>query len=111
MSGFSEADLSDEAKAEIRSIPSMIYFGVPTVEAVIMRNLGIPRSLSKSFGARFQEEKPSASGLPRIQSARQWLNNASPETWQSIATQSGVRMSGDRLKKAWKIITGNHVLE
>lgn len=111
MSELSKAELSEEIKTEIRSIPSMIYFGVSTVEAVIMRNLGVPRSLSQSFGARFQKEIPSTGGLPRIQSARHWLNNASANTWQSVANQSGVRMSGERLKRAWTVITGNSASE
>lgn len=111
MSNLSEADLSDAKKAEIRSIPSMVYFGVPTVEAVIMRNLGVPRSLSQAFGTKFGTESVTEEGTPRIQKARQWLNAASPETWQSAAIESGVRMSGERLKKAWKIITGNNSAE
>ncbi|MFP4166827.1 MAG: DEAD/DEAH box helicase [Opitutales bacterium] len=109
MSGLSQSELSDEANAEIRSIPSMIYFGVPTVEAVIMRNLGVPRSLSQAFGSKFRAEGDADNKtVPRIQEARLWLNEASAEKWQTMASESGVRMSGDHLKKAWNVITGNN---
>ena len=46
MSGLADADLPEATKAEIRSVPSMIYFGVPTMDAVLMRSLSVPRSIS-----------------------------------------------------------------
>jgi replicative superfamily II helicase len=108
MSDLSSAEISEESKAEIRSVPSMIYFGVPTVEAVLMRSLGVPRSLSIEFGHRFAETNDSSVQIPQIQQARNWLEATSVETWQEVASQSGLSMNGKRLRDTWRIITGHY---
>ncbi len=108
MSGIAEADLPMEAKAEIRTVPSMIYFGVPTVEAVLMRSLGVPRSVSVSLGRRFADAPADTQSEPRLQRARKWLENSSPDLWQEATRQSNVPMDGKRMWKAWRIITGSH---
>lgn len=107
MSGLADANLSDEAKAAIRSVPSMIYFGVPTIEAVLMRSLGVPRSISVAMGKRFTDEATESEPVPRLQKARAWLERSSAETWQEIARESNLPMDGKRMQDAWRIITGN----
>ena len=101
-------DLSAEEQAEIRSVPSMIYFGVPTVEGVLMRSLGVPRSVSVQLGQRFAMENNKDEHIPRLQKARRWLEESSPETWQEVADQAGLMMDGQRVCDAWRIITGHN---
>ena len=108
MSNLADANLSDERKAEIRSVPSMIYFGVPSVEAVLMRSLGVPRCVSVALGQRFAVEATKDEHVPRLQKARIWLEQSSPETWQEVAKQTDLAMDGKRVRDAWRIITGNH---
>jgi len=110
MSVLADADLSEEAKAGIRSVPAMIYFGVPTIEAVLMRSLGVPRSISVGMGRRFAGEEKKAEPAPRLQKARAWLERSSTETWQEVAGESNLSMDGKRLRDAWCIITGNQPL-
>jgi len=107
MSGLEDADLSEEAKAQIRSVPSMIYFGVPTVEAVLMRSLGVPRSISVAMGSRFASEEDKAEVAPRLQKARTWLERTSPDIWREIVQASNLPMDGKRMQDAWLIITGD----
>jgi hypothetical protein len=108
MSDLKYEDLSEEAKTEIRSVPSMIYFGVPTVEAVLMRNLNVPRSISVALGEQFKNEITEKEAMPRIQKAREWLENSPAKTWQNAAAESGISMNGNRLREAWRIISGNY---
>lgn len=108
MSGLEDAPLSSENMEAIRFVPSMIYYGVPTVEAVLMRSLGVPRSVSVHLGAEFQQNEVLNKPLPRIQKARQWLDNASSEAWQRAIGKSDIKMSGERMQKAWRIITGRN---
>lgn len=107
MSDLADAALSDEAKSDIRCVPSMIYFGVPTVEAVLMRSLGVPRSMSVRLGHRFREQSNKRDLAPRLQRARKWLAETSAEVWQEVARESNVPMDGKRMRDAWGIITGS----
>ncbi len=107
MSGIADADLSDETRAAIRSVPSMIYFGVPTIEAVLMRSLGVPRSISVAMGKRFTLEATDAEPAPCLQKARAWLERSSDKTWEEAASESKLPMDGKRMRDAWRVITGN----
>ncbi|MBS3986289.1 MAG: DEAD/DEAH box helicase [Selenomonadales bacterium] len=106
MSKIADADLSAHDKAAIRAVPSMIYYGVPTLEAVIMRSLGVPRSISVAMGERFIQEAPAAA-TPRIQRARAWLEQSSAVTWQQVAKDANLAMDGTRMRAVWGIITGS----
>ncbi|GKT09450.1 DEAD/DEAH box helicase [Desulforhabdus sp. TSK] len=110
MSQLADEKLSEEAKAAIRSVPSMIYFGVPTIEAVLMRSLGVPRSISVAMGKRFTTEAKETEPAPRLQKARVWLERTSSETWQEVANESSLPMDGKRMRDVWRIITGNQLL-
>ena len=108
MSDLADANLSSEEKKEIRSIPSMIYFGVPSVEAVLMRSLGVPRCISIALGHRFTIETTKDKQVPILQTARTWLEESTPEIWQEAANQTNLVMDGKRVRDAWCIITGNY---
>jgi hypothetical protein len=108
MSGLADAELSPADKEAIRFVPSMIYYGVPTVEAVLMRSLGVPRSVSVNFGKKFMQEENKEDTAPRIQKARRWLDETSSEDWQTAVKQTNVKISGKRLQQAWRIITGRY---
>ena len=104
MNKIDTGDLSPEAKSQILSVPAMIYYGVPTVDAVIMRNLGVPRSISVRMGEYFKSEEDSSDSSPRLQKARKWLEQSTPDQW--AAAGNGI-MSGEKLKEVWRIISGS----
>jgi superfamily II DNA/RNA helicase len=106
LSGLADTQLSLAEKEAIRCVPSMIYFGVPTVEAVLMRSLGVPRSLSVKLGEQFIQSENVKEKIPRIQKARSWLDKTPESTWQTAAEQAGITMRGERLQQIWHIITG-----
>jgi replicative superfamily II helicase len=111
MSGFEKSELSPQDKEEARFIPSMIYYGVSTVEAVLMRSLGVPRSVSVELGNRFAAENNAENNneiesRPRIQVAREWLEKSSTSLWIESAKTAKITVSGERIYAAWRIITG-----
>jgi hypothetical protein len=111
LSGLSDAELSATDKDAIRLVPSMIYFGVPTVEAVLMRSLGVPRSISVELGKQYTAENKSGNASrPRLQNARAWLENSGVAIWSESAKKSNLTISGKRLYDAWRIITGKSLL-
>ena len=99
LSGLDAAELSGDLRADIRSVPSMIYYGVPTVEAVLMRSLGVPRSVSVSLGRRFQQAAPGAAPAPRLQQARAWLAASPDRLWQDVSRESNSPMDGQRMRQ------------
>lgn len=106
LSDIANANISDEEKAKIRSVPAMIYYGVPTVEAVLMRSLCVPRSISVQLGERFALDMDKELETPRIQKARKWLADCPPKTWHDVAMEAGVSISGERMQRIWSIISG-----
>ena len=91
-------------------MPDMIYFGVPTMDAVLMRSLSVPRSISVALGERFVSEPQHSEPAPRLQKARAWLEQSSPELWQEVARERNLPMDGKRMRDAWRIITGTQPL-
>ena len=98
----------EEERDGVRFVPSMLYYGVPTVEAVLMRSLGVPRSVSVSLGEQFVKSEKKEAHAPRIQEARRWLEKAPTEAWNAAVAHAGTRMDGKRLQKVWRIITGRY---
>ncbi len=108
MSELAEADLPVEKMAEIYAVPSMIYYGVPTMEAILMRNHGVPRSVSVELGKKFASEDNKADAKAKLIKARRWLEQSSTETWQDAAQRAGLSIDGVRMHQAWCVITGQN---
>jgi superfamily II DNA/RNA helicase len=108
LSGLTDSDISLSEKDAIRFVPSMIYYGVPTVEAVLMRSLGVPRTISIELGNQFTVENKN-DARPRCQSAREWLERSDVAIWRTAAEKAKLSISGDRLHTAWRIITGQSI--
>jgi hypothetical protein len=77
---------------------------VPTVNAVLMRALGVPRSIAVPLGDRFAAENQAIQG-PRISRAREWLKGLSPDAWNACRS-SQARLSGEDYGRVWRILNG-----
>lgn len=97
--------LDKRTQLEIRSIPAMIYFGVNTVEGVVMRNIGVPRSIANLLGERFKQE--SSEEMPSITKARNWLRKIDEGVWNECVLPHS-RLSGGEYKKIWEIMNGEY---
>jgi superfamily II DNA/RNA helicase len=96
--------LSKEQQEELRTIPAMIFYGVDTVEGVLMRMLNVPRSVAKKAGEGFKrsvgKEKQRSTD-----SAHEWLKNLSADDWERLK-QSDSPLSGNDLRNIWRILNG-----
>lgn len=97
--------LDVRSQLELRSVPAMIYFGVNTLEGVVMRNLGVPRSIANSLGTIYKDETKNT--VPKIHDARTWLKNTDVQIWDRCAPKYS-KLTGDEYHKIWQIINGNY---
>lgn len=108
--GIDFDNLSEDEKRTINSLPAMIYYGVPTEEAVLMRMNGVPRTVAQPLGEMFKQREGRLS-RESVTRAAEFVRGLSPADWQA-AISKDAPMTGDDYRKVWGILTGNeHVTE
>ena len=104
LSGIDTSDLPPEQADTLRTVPAMVFYGVPTVNAVLMRTLGVPRSIAVPLGDRFAAKQDGGVG-PRVGRAREWLRSLPSEAWEEVKP-TAARMSGDDYRRVWRVLNG-----
>lgn len=104
LAGIDTSKLPREQAEALRTVPAMVFYGVPTVNAVLMRTLGVPRSIAVPLGERFSAEQDRGAG-PRVGRAREWLRSLPSEAWEE-ARPATARMSGDDYRRVWRVLNG-----
>ncbi|MBX3739130.1 MAG: DEAD/DEAH box helicase [Candidatus Didemnitutus sp.] len=90
------SELSDEARGGLANLPSQVFYGVSTDEAVTLRLLGVPRRAATLLANRLSIRTDES--LPSI---RQRLASLSDDEWRAA-----VGVAGSAYRKAWRIIDG-----
>ncbi|MBW7896682.1 MAG: DEAD/DEAH box helicase [Opitutaceae bacterium] len=90
------SELSDEARSRLANLPSQVFYGVSTDEAVTLRLLGVPRRAATNLTQRLNIR--TGESLPSI---RQRLTALSDQDWNAA-----VGSAGSAYRKAWRIIDG-----
>jgi DEAD/DEAH box helicase len=103
-SGILFDELSEDERRKLNEIPAMLYHGVNSAEAVVMRMNSVPRTISDALGKMYvasneAKEVPSATG------ARNFLRSLSEADWNS-ARPSGGTMSGGDYQSVWATLSG-----
>lgn len=104
LTGIDTSGLTPEQSEAFRSVPAMVFYGVPTVNGVLMRALGVPRSIAVPLGDRFAGQQSGGVG-PRVVRARTWLKDLPSETWDEVKPAAS-RMSGDDYRRVWRVLNG-----
>lgn len=104
-SGIDWDKLSDEEKRQYRNLPSMIYYGVNSEEAVMLRKGNVPRTIAGNLGKEFGREFGEAAFQKPPLELSDWLNNLSVEKWQA-AIPRNKEITGSEYKKVWRKLVG-----
>ena len=88
--------LDDDKRSQLANLPSQVFYGVSTDEAVSLRLLGVPRRaatrLAQALGLKSSDSLPSV---------RQRLVGLSEQDWNAA-----LGAAGSAYRKAWRIMDG-----
>ena len=104
-SGIDYDKISDTEKRRINLIPALIYHGVSTEEAVLMRMNSVPRSVAEEMGRDFGHRSKKSDERLKLSSARQYLKSLQTRDWQSICPKN-LPIGGKDYKRVWEILSG-----
>lgn len=105
MSGIYFDSLSEEERRKINTLPAMIYHGVMTEEAVLMRMNSVPRSVAENLAADFKTRQEMNENHNRIQQAREYLRGLDVNDWER-ARPRGSYLSGLEYRSIWGLLSG-----
>jgi hypothetical protein len=105
MSGIDFSTLSESDKRRINTLPAMIYHGVQTEEAVLMRMNAAPRSVAENLGELFRSNFGQETAKANISQAREFMKNLGETDWNRIRPKDS-RLSGSDYKTIWGLLSG-----
>lgn len=105
VSGLDFEKMSDEAKRRINILPAMVYHGVRSEEAVLMRMNNVPRSIAESLGKQFGSAGKKSSERYTVAAAHTYLSDLSDSQWDSAAPRKSA-LRGEGYRKIWDILSG-----
>ncbi|WP_138381168.1 DEAD/DEAH box helicase [Luteithermobacter gelatinilyticus] len=105
VSGIDFDSLPEAERRRINALPAMIYHGVRTEEAVLMRMNSAPRSAAENLGNLYRETVGDGDVRYSVGQARQFLKNMSDRDWQR-ARPDNAALSGSGYKRVWELLSG-----
>ncbi len=104
-SGIDWNSLTYEEERQFRNLPSMIYYGVNSEEAVLLRKGNVPRSIASSLGKQLRLDFGEETLKKKPIEINEWLNNLSVDKWQAVIPKNK-EINGIEYKKIWKKLVG-----
>lgn len=102
-SGIDFEGLSYEQKSRLYNMPAMVYYGVNSDEAILMRINNVPRGIAQGLGEIYlQTHRDSSTYDARSSEVIDWLDKLDSSEWDSLGTGE---ISGSEYKKIWQNIT------
>lgn len=104
--GIDYNNLTEQQLRLINNIPAMLYHGVKTEEAVLMRMNNVPRSIAEKLGADFRDNHSNGSDTLSSSKASEYLNSLSLDDWSRLRPVRS-SMTGEDYRKIWKHLSGH----
>jgi hypothetical protein len=97
--------LSEEQQRTVNLLPAMIYHGVRTEDAILLRMNAVPRSLAEPLGERFRKATAGdrRAGVAR---AAQFLRELPEAEWKAAAPAHS-DLSGKEYREIWIRLRGS----
>ncbi|MDV2482800.1 DEAD/DEAH box helicase [Methanoculleus sp. Wushi-C6] len=105
MSGINFDSLSEDERRKINTLPAMIYHGVMTEEAVLMRMNFVPRSVAENLATDFRTKRGVNTNRNQVQRAREYLRGLAINDWERVRPRDSY-LSGEDYMTIWGLLTG-----
>lgn len=105
MSGVDFDTLTNDERRRINALPAMIYHGVRTEDAVLMRMNSAPRSAAERLGALYREVNGDDEKRYSVGKARDFLKTLRVRDWDGIRPEQAA-LSGEGYKRIWGVLSG-----
>lgn len=105
VSGTNFESLSEDDRRRINALPAMIYHGVRTEDAVLMRMNSAPRSAAEALGSLYQEYTGEDGSRYSVGKAREFLRALNAQDWERTRPRAAA-LSGKGYKRVWEILSG-----
>ena len=104
-SGIDFEKLSESERRRINTLPAMIYHGVKTEEAVLMRMNSAPRSVAERLGEEFKKNTGKSGGETSVNEVRDFLKRMEATDWARVRPKTAT-LSGSDYKNIWELLSG-----
>ena len=105
VSGLDFDTMAEADRRRINSLPAMIYHGVRTEDAVLMRMNAAPRSAAESLGELYRSATGDDETRYSVGKARVFLKGMSSRDWNR-ARPADAALTGVGYRKIWQILSG-----
>ena len=105
MTGINFDELPESERRQIDALPAMLYHGVRTEDAVLMRMNSAPRSAAEALGGLYRELYSASEYRLSVDSARVFLKELQTRDWDRVRPKDST-MSGNDYKRVWEILSG-----
>jgi hypothetical protein len=95
-------------RRRINALPAMIYHGVCTEEAVLMRMNAAPRSAAEKLGTLYKETVGVHGNRYSVREARSFLKTLTLGDWDR-ARPEDASLNGAGYQKVWEILSGEKI--
>lgn len=104
-------NLTEEQQRKLNAVPAMVYHGVNTEEAVLMRMNNVPRSVAVPLGELYKARMDQESSVYfSASNARNFVKNLDNDDWSRCIPSSST-MSGSDYRRIWTILSGDNTRE
>lgn len=105
VSGIDFETLSDAERRRINALPAMIYHGVGSEDAVLMRMNSAPRSAAEALGSLYREVAGEDEHRYSVGKARSFLKGLDAHIWHDVRPKDAP-LSGAGYQRVWGILSG-----
>lgn len=99
-------NLTSEQERKINAIPAMVYHGVNSEEAVLMRMNSVSRTMAAPLGTLYKNRCSTDEDYLSIGHARKFISDLSLTDWNACS-ETGSDLSGEENMKIWQVLSGN----